>query len=305
MRPGQLNIMDTKQAFAVLGLDRQSSLEEIEERFRTLANQHHPDHGGEHESMAELNKARSVALRTLTLGTTLVPLEALNAAMTAVVMRQEERKILDRRVDNMRKQLYFRSTSKFRRNRRIAGMFIAIAAAAIFLSEKIPTNMLYQTISWEHLQTMESRERESYDSMRAEEGRRWTNLWNVMFFGVAVVAGLAAWFFTSHIDRVNHDLEDLEEQTGTKTLLHLFLQQILGEKIRMKWTLGEIAESISTGKNVPKKYRYTARQIGSIGLAQFLIDRALQLNLVSINEELVQDNFVEYYMVTAYAADDS
>ena len=297
--------MDTKRAFDILGLNSQSSPDEIEERFRTLTNQHHPDHGGTNESMAELNDARSVALQAFQAGTNLVPLEALNAAITAVSIRQEERQALERRVENMRKHLHSRSTRKYRRNRRIAGIFAAIAAAAIFLRQEIPTDMFYPVSSGPDFTIMASEEQEEYNRLRAEPDPQFAVMWNVMFFGIAIYSGLIAWFFTSRIEKVNRDLENLEEQLGTKTLLHLFLQEILGEKIRTKWTLNDMAESISLEETVPQKYRYVARQIGSLRFAQFLIDRALQLSLISVHDELVQNDLVEYYIVTVYGTESS
>ncbi len=48
----------------VLGLDRHSTPQMIELRYRTLAKKQHPDHGGSDEAMARLNKARREGLES-------------------------------------------------------------------------------------------------------------------------------------------------------------------------------------------------------------------------------------------------
>jgi len=45
----------------VLGLDRSASLERIEQRFRELAREHHPDKGGDHDTMSRFTAAREAA----------------------------------------------------------------------------------------------------------------------------------------------------------------------------------------------------------------------------------------------------
>lgn len=52
--------------WSVLGIERDGATPEaISSAFRTLALQRHPDHGGDGAAMAELNDARSAALREL------------------------------------------------------------------------------------------------------------------------------------------------------------------------------------------------------------------------------------------------
>lgn len=51
--------------YDILMLPRDASREEIEGAFRRLALKHHPDHGGTTDKMAELNRARNLALQAL------------------------------------------------------------------------------------------------------------------------------------------------------------------------------------------------------------------------------------------------
>jgi hypothetical protein len=47
----------------VMGVKRDATLDEINAAYRTRANVAHPDNGGTHEAMTELNAARAAALR--------------------------------------------------------------------------------------------------------------------------------------------------------------------------------------------------------------------------------------------------
>jgi hypothetical protein len=47
----------------VLGISADAKPDQIEAAYRSLAKQHHPDHGGTAEAMADLNKARDEARR--------------------------------------------------------------------------------------------------------------------------------------------------------------------------------------------------------------------------------------------------
>jgi len=55
--------MDTQRARKLLGVGGEASEEEIRKRYRELAMEHHPDRNGDTgDEMAELNKARDLAL---------------------------------------------------------------------------------------------------------------------------------------------------------------------------------------------------------------------------------------------------
>jgi len=54
---GFARLPEAQDAFQVLGLQRGASKERIQERYRELARQHHPDHGGSTERMAAINVA--------------------------------------------------------------------------------------------------------------------------------------------------------------------------------------------------------------------------------------------------------
>lgn len=61
-RNAQPLTQETQAAFALLGIPHTSSAEEIKRAFKAKALVTHPDHGGSHNDMIKLNKARDAAL---------------------------------------------------------------------------------------------------------------------------------------------------------------------------------------------------------------------------------------------------
>lgn len=49
--------MGLKEAREILGVDASADSKEIKSRYRSLAAQHHPDHGGDEETFKRVNKA--------------------------------------------------------------------------------------------------------------------------------------------------------------------------------------------------------------------------------------------------------
>ena len=296
--------MNEKEAFEILGLDIGATSEDIEERFRSLANDRHPDRGGANESMAELNEARSVALNFLLQSNALTPMQTIQTAIELYSSQQQERQLVEVRVEKTQEHFRQQSTNKLRQYRTFANICGAIFATALFFSQELSNNAFLQAFFYESLN--------SYT-------------WSMWSFSLAIISGMAAWLFTFKIGQVNQKLRDIEEMTGTKTLLHRFLHDILGEKLNDNWTLEEMATDISewavksrmaarhrnrntiqlvkfvyieSWAGIPGDYNPVVRTLGPIQFAQFLIDRAHQLNLISIRDELVQGLLVEYYKIS-------
>src|ERR1043165_10074691 len=55
-----------KDYYSILGAGREATREEIERRYKRLAQQHHPDRGGDEEEMKTLNEAWRVLDRKST-----------------------------------------------------------------------------------------------------------------------------------------------------------------------------------------------------------------------------------------------
>ena len=327
--------MDIDEAYAILGLSRPTTFDKIDERFRVLAFERHPDRGGTHESMTELNEAKLVAMDSLVKTGTLVPAHVLSQTLD-IIARREEKQSLDDRVTKTQEQLRLKSTNKLRRYRRTAAIFAALFAAAIFVRQEFPLEIFLTSQQQFVMQLIEQQERregesglvreqdvlrdsdvelffdtgqlsrplrERYLLFLDSEKQLVTTRLSVVFFGIACLSGLAAWFFSSRIEMVEHELQDLQEQTATKWQLFQLLREILDDRLQQDWTLPQLAEGIAQWNSDTGTYRRAVRALGTFGFAQFLMDHAKRMNLVIVREELDGDNFLEYYRITSSAED--
>lgn len=57
---------DMELSFRLLGLSPSATLDEVERAFRSKAKIHHPDHGGDLDTMKALNEAYNLLRRNLT-----------------------------------------------------------------------------------------------------------------------------------------------------------------------------------------------------------------------------------------------
>lgn len=286
--------MKPETALDILGIEGETTPEEIDGRFRTLANEHHPDRGGTDQSMAELNEARAVALRSLISSDVMVPVKALPTAIAQYVAHEKQRHLVDVRVVKAQEEVRLRSTNKLRRYRHISGILAAVSTAVFFFGKEFPFEILAGVVPIE-VQGEFSEMAQPYAAELAATKRYWT----LMCFNVAIVGAFVAWFLSARIERVENKLRDFEERTGTKTLLYQVLKELLGKKIHLSWTLEEMADDISKWGIHSKTYGHAARTIGPLRFAQLLIDRAQQTDLVTVTEGFDKDSLVEYYTVVA------
>ena len=133
--------MEPQDAFRFLGLDCTATPRDVDEKYRELAKELHPDQGGTDESMAQLGAARSVAIDSLNYWG-LVPLEAAQSALAAIRSGQEQQRLLAERVTKAEETLRSRSTIPLRRRRKAGGIVAAVSAAALFLGNQLPPEML-------------------------------------------------------------------------------------------------------------------------------------------------------------------
>ena len=444
--------MNTGTAFEILGLNHSTTSREIEERYRTLATDRHPDRGGTNESMAELNEARAVALVSLIDSGALVPIDKVWPALDLVANRQDKQRIVAQRIAKTEEQLLFRSTNKLHRYKRTAGIFAAIFVAVLFFGQNFPKDILIPQVtesevtertqqmatiardmekearkaiyglateslpaevaalppprspelitaiatglaqgmaaalrtgfppeigglatnlatkmtavwaeritelephrgpgrapgttppwiqSWAHnwahnwatritpkipaeiglrdamnlIESIRSNGanaglaelRVRLEATRTAKGSELTRLLSITSFVIAALSGFAYWVFTSRIERVENKLGDLEQHTATKTLLFHLLHEILVDRIRDSWTLSQMADVVSQWASEPGPYRNAAQTIGPLNFSQLLLDRAQHLNLVSVREDFVSGQLVEYYTIIAYTDGD-
>ena len=389
--------MDFDAALTELDLELPTTADQIEERYKTLARTRHPDHGGTHESMSTLNKAREIALAGLELRKQLVPQEVAGIVATTLTHLEEQR-LLDVQIARRHEQLRLDSTNGLRRVRRTAVICGAILAAAIFFRQELPLEVflpsqyaILERILREQWPRNESEldelvirvaegmdhtsrdpgdkaaygssfmnslrifdllnqgflQNKTYNKTKqvvqdegdvvkqldrmakevaldaegkgrlpnkyrervraaAEEGRReLSRRLSMVFFGIALLSGTALWICTSRIEEVERQLQELQRFTATRTLLHQLLKEIIGDKVHGVWTLDDLAEAVSEWNSPVRAYRRVVKTMGAVGFAELLMEHGRRINLVTVQSEIIDGTFAEYYSVVTLKEKDA
>jgi len=289
--------METKEAFSILGLDLQATSHEIEEKFRILAKEAHPDKGGTAEAMSEINEARATALKSIADSTSLVPVNLVRDLVAASQAESNKQQNLTKRVVESREEISRRSTNKLRKYRRVSGILGAIAAGALFLGNQFPTEIFSPSIPQSELNNMDMVEREALETHVIDKREEVTRLWLGICFGIAIYAGLGAWYFTFRIDRAEESLKELEDQTRTKALMYKFLREIIPDKIGTGWDLDELCHGIEIWAVRSGNFKKLINEVGPLKLSSFLMDRAMEIGLVVSSESTNDGHFEEIYSI--------
>ena len=133
--------MNTTRAASILGLSPDASKEEIDERFRDLAKQTHPDLGGSEVSMSTLLEARDAMLDARRQESLPVPKD-LELAIRTISVDARDQRIIENATREVRESVKRKATGKSRRWRNIALVFTVVSSGAIFLSKDMPLDSL-------------------------------------------------------------------------------------------------------------------------------------------------------------------
>lgn len=289
--------MNSTRAFEILGIQGHPTPAEIEQSFRALASEAHPDKGGSDQQMSELNEAKAVALGFINGANALVPVQIFQNALIVAQSHAAERHQRAQRLTESKKEVKTLATNKLRSYRRISTILAAICAGAMFLGKEVPAELFHKNVPASVLQNLDMLEREQLEARVAEENAKLSQMWLLFTLGFVVYAGIGAWFFTMKIDRVEHDLKQFEEDTSTKTLMHKHLRDLLQAKVSSSWTMEDLACAIEARLTTPEKFRGLVRTIGPMRLAQYLTERAVDIDLIESKETLADGELVEQYSV--------
>ena len=125
-------------------------------------------------------------------------------------------------------------------------------------------------------------------------------LWSWVLIGA--LAPVAMLWLRRRIEDIEEDIRDLEWHTETRTQLFNVLTDMLGDKVRQRWTPDDLIGSVAEYQH-GKGSRYAAMvmALSAPGFAQFLMDRAQLAGLVAVSEMVVDGALVECYEVRGMA----
>jgi hypothetical protein len=258
--------MDTRSAFGLLGLPLTASPEEIEDRFRELARERHPDVGGSGDAMGDLNSARDVALASLTTTTAVVPssfLRDLVVASERNTVRQEHKE----RAHGLTRRITQVATSRLRSMRNQVAVLAGVSAAGLFLGKEIPAEV-FGAISL---------------SPRA------TGLLTLMAIVFGVTGACLSWFMQERIRRIEQDVQDLEHHLGFRSGYVDFLTEVWPFVDHGRWTVVDLERGIDSWSRELiepyRKWRGVAHAVGPADFARLLIAKGQELGLLERKED--------------------
>ena len=247
--------------------------------------------------MSELNEARETALKFIGDANAMVPVKALQGALIAAQSHALARQHLSHRILESRKEIKDRATNKLRKYRRASTIFAAVCAAALFLGKEIPKELFHTNIPEAELLRMDTVDREELLTHIKDKNAEHSRMWLMGSFILVIYAGIGAWFFTFRIERAEHELKELEEQTSTKTLLYKYLRDVIPDRVSSFWTLEDVVQAIEDWPMESTKFKCLAGEIGSLSFAQYLTDRALEMGLIVSRELMVDGVLIEQYSI--------
>ena len=129
---------------------------------------------------------------------------------------------------------------------------------------------------------------------------RVTWVWSWLIIGA--LGPVATLWLRRRITDIEEEIRELEWHTETKTQLYAVLADMLGDKIRQRWTQDDLIGSVAgyqCGKG--KRYARVVMALGGTGFAQFVIDRARLAGVIAISDMIVGGAVVECYDVMGVA----
>jgi len=283
-----VNVVD---AFEFLNLEQNATISEIEKRYWELANKYHPDKGGNDGQMAKLNQAKQICDQSNSSDRNLVPIEAVASIVQAIHDKDEKKNAIQRRIANTRANIRNKSTNRLHKYRLYSGIAAAISAGALFLLKDFPLDALFSSsISHSAISAEEL-------ALRELENKRLSSLIGLTTANFAIYAGLFAGYCSFKIGNAESKIAAPEEQTSTKYQLFAILKVTLGSNVTNEWTANELSQAIAIQIDKLPEWKPLIRTIGADQFAQFLVDKGLDIELLTKSEQYENGDFYEFFSV--------
>ncbi|VTU30589.1 Small T antigen [Variovorax sp. PBL-H6] len=120
-------------------------------------------------------------------------------------------------------------------------------------------------------------------------------------FIAACVSGFIAGACTLLIQRSELLFLEIEQQMSTKTLANKMIRSIFDKSFPSEWTIEDFARSVKTwAERQDCKYKPLMLTAGSFYLAQFIVGKAIQVGLLTVDEKFKEGEFNEIYSMKAF-----
>ncbi len=290
--------MDLEEAYSTLGVTRDATNEHVVRKFRELSRVIHPDRGGDGQEMARLIEARDTLIEHLAPSSELVPVNAVVAIVEKTMERSSLAERVDRQIGEAKIEIRELSTSRLRRRRMLAGVFAAIAAAAMFLGSEVPDAIFSLQAGAQELVNLPQEQRDQERARIDAHKQQMKAMWSVGCFGVAIYGGIFAWFLSRRVERAEALVKDLEENISNKSTCFATLKKLLEHNIERDWTLIDLVSAIDDKHYELGHWGSLVHEVGSFKLASLITNTAVQLGLIKVREEFVDGEFSQRYSIS-------
>lgn len=265
--------MEREQAYDVLGIDESVSVQEIEERFRELANEKHPDKGGSVGEIMELIEARNKVLDE-TASNMLVPYQPSKALAPRDPEHEQKKEQSQKTVNRViRKQ-----TSKYKRYKQVSKLLGGIIGFLTFI------NLVFRVFGV----MSDRRFNPIYLFLFIF---REPQLTEILLFSLIVI-GIFYWYLTTKVRNIELIITEVEEALDQKSNvvsvlseLDINLQQEQISAEEMEDTMEEWIDESDENSPIRKIFsimsinlnlRNIARQIGSGDFNRIFIQKSIE-----------------------------
>jgi len=272
--------MEINEALNLLNLHQDSTVSELDEKYRKLVSTSHPDKGGTEEKMQRLNVAKDVVAAYLQSKTALVPINAIKDIVLAANKGLVEYETKKENTKRAFTRILDINTNKPKRMKRMAAMFGGISAAAIFLGKDLPEKYLAEVGGGSDVAAM----------------LIFTSL------SIGVYAAVIWWFLDNKVKRIEQDTEDLEASLNDNVYYVDLIHQIFGDDAVGSWNKSQFENSLDEWA-YEKANRSTslARLIHDVGkseISKLLIVKGAENNLLEKETKTENKRLSEMYSLS-------
>ena len=269
MKNIRVELMDYQQAFEILNLQTNSDEENIENRFKELAKENHPDKGGNDKDMSNILTARDIALTYSNNKQTLVPIELTRE----IIEYQNTFKDLEK----TEKQVTRRYVSQYKRYKNMTGIFGVFTGGLAFINT-ISNDFIFVEL---------------------------TSLHKTLLFVTTFVMGIYYWFFSSMVETINNHIIEVLDEFDDKEIYINAVNQIIPTEKRHGFTKRELIDIIGSWSGNSAKghielpfilplfshswsIKKLARNIGPKDFSRILILKGLKNDILE-EKEIIDD----------------
>jgi len=280
--------MNAASAFEILGLPSSATDADIEERYRELAREKHPDAGGSEDDMRQLNVARDVANEAVKPGP-LVPLEVAQSLVIttarAIAERGEAREEAQQAIDAAKHS----ATGVVRRYKDMSLILGGLSVATLFLGKDLPATY--------------------FEGVGASN--EFTKEFILAALTIGMCAAVAYWQFNNRVTRIEQQVDDLRKYLSTRSGFATVWFDITDPYLSEQgWTLAELQELVSgwsAHKQRDRQHREgedrrrLARLIGERDFTHLLLTKGNELELLKSNEAVEGHSLIERYSLQLHS----